>query len=459
MRNYEVNMKSVVVGNIAENDVKRMDNEVLSEEWLGWLQASNQISDRALFWEGDNKVVVTPRPFDRLWMDDMCQWLGWHNVENICPQTTSYHICDDIMADRSIITDLHRRISAAESVKLASWGSTLGMNRLLENLQRAGNVYAPELLPDDRFDLGLKFDSKSEFRKLCEPLIAKHPQLRIPEGSVCESQAELHQVVTEKFLNVSRPFVIKSGYRSGGSGVLIFRPQDLDKKKTEVIHQEIDQWLSVSDFFPPPYIVEEFIRNDEHISSQLSYHGLVHPNGSVEKLGINGMLIEKEGYKGALIGDLLDPKYLQEVNEIANIIGAAMAEQGYQGRLNIDYVVSESDELYTIEINAGRRSGSVHVFELLNRLQAKNPSLTNVLTYDHFVLPVSGPLSYADIRPVFQNFRDNPPTFGCLYWPLIVSSLQNNTPYLGYMIIGPSYTALSESKILLEQALIDQANS
>jgi len=171
------------------------------------------------------------------------------------------------------------------------------------------------------------------------------------------------------------------------------------------------------------------------------------------------MLIEKEGYKGAVMGDLLDSKLTDEMSQTAEIIGSAMARQGYQGRLSIDYVVSRNNKLYAIEVNAGRRSGSVHVHDVLKVLQAQNPALMNVLVYDHFTLPVQGPLSYSDVRPVFQNFHENSPVSNCLYMPLMISTLQNNHPYLGYMIIGTSHAAISESKAILEQALIDQVSS
>ena len=452
-------MKTIVIGNIAENDLRRIDSETLSADWQSWVDASLRLTDRAFFWEGDDKLVITSLPYDSLWMSDIQRWLGWENVENRCPQTTSYYICDDILADEQLMAELQNFIAGEPLVKLISWGSTKGMNQLLAALQKLGQVYAPELMPDERFDLGLYFDSKSGFRELCEPLSQIHSQVRLPVGTVCERADALVPTVSSHFLDSNHPFVIKSDYRSGGSGVLIYRPKDLAQKSPAMIRQEIKEWQGDGDFFPPPYIVEEYILNHEDTASILCYHGVIQPDGQIELLGHCGTLIENESYRGTVISDEFDPDHLRQVTEMAEIVGAAMYEQGYYGRLNLDFVVSVTGEVHIIEINAARRGASVYAYEVHNILQQQSPEMTNALTYDHFDLPTEGPLSYAQVRPVFHEFRQNPPIPGCLYLPILVSSLSNKQPYLGYMVAGPSSEAVADARVHLEEALCRQVQN
>lgn len=92
-------------------------------------------------------------------------------------------------------------------------------------------------------------------------------------------------------------------------------------------------------------------------------------SGDIHHVGLSAQLFEKLKHVGNIQGELFSKRVAQEIAETSLKIVMRMKEQGYQGLLGIDYIVTDQG-IFAIENNA-RMNGSSYAFGVVDRLSTK----------------------------------------------------------------------------------------
>ena len=145
-----VSVKTIVIANIAEFNHRAMAKSFSQSEFIAWDEASVALADMALFWRGDDKVVILPYSPNEFLFLDMKIALGYKNVTVIRPRTTSHSICQDIIKDVDLFEYLVKIIRDSDWPQIISWGATTQFYLLLSELRRAGVKYVATEAPTNQ---------------------------------------------------------------------------------------------------------------------------------------------------------------------------------------------------------------------------------------------------------------------------------------------------------------------
>ena len=450
--------RSIIVANVGEFDVRVMGNAFTADERRLWDEIGIELADMALFWHGDNKVVVSSRPYESTWLSDISEWLGFCDIQNLSPENSAGSLSLDCVTDTRTLNALIASIQGVQAPELITWGVVPSTYTLLDALRSSGAVVAPELTPLDALWTVDYLDSKTGFRELCTKLRLENPDLRVPEGFTCSTVDQAIGIASH-FIRQGRGFVVKAHQGVAGRGVLLYPPTKLTVG-LDSVRQDLTYWLEsdreihTSLFRNGPLTVEQYIEPADDPSLRYpTYDAVITPDGTVKTIGIGAMLVDDQFYQGVVVGDeVFSAAFERLIVCIGEAVGSAMAGLGYRGWFDVDFVLGADGYLYATEINA-RRTSPTHAFEILPIIRAREPRVKCALANDHFELPSTSPLSYAMMRSVFADFQARPPVSDCFCLPTIVASLARMNPYIGYLIAGPTYTAVRRAQQVLEEAL------
>ena len=150
----------------------------------------------------------------------------------------------------------------------------------------------------------------------------------------------------------------------------------------------------------------------------------------------------------------LEPSIEKALIGTGRRVGHAMAELGYIGWFDIDFVVSAKGEIFSTEINA-RRASPAHVFEIAGRLFGTGWSgVCSAYANDHVQLQGSCHPSYKVVRQAFADFNSAHAESALKAIPTIISSaLGRRTPFLGYVLLAPGKVEIGSRAAELEQQI------
>jgi len=252
-------VKSVVLANVIEYNHQTMSSGFSDAELLRWHQGGADLSDMALFWCGDDKLVITPYSLNKAFVADVQEFMGYENIQLASPSKTSNSICEDVIADLnlfSLVVDIMRR---SNKTKLISWGATKEFYILSEQLKREGISFeTPEIPPPQNYWTVRYLESKTGFREFCQKLRKHVPEIRLPEGYIC-SNKECAIDVMSHFCSRQREFVLKANYGTGGYSMLCYNDQKLSRGQ-EWLKKDITRRMSFDQFWSnQPVVLEEYI--------------------------------------------------------------------------------------------------------------------------------------------------------------------------------------------------------
>lgn len=180
---------------------------------------------------------------------------------------------------------------------------------------------------------------------------------------------------------------------------------------------------------------------------------LILPNGEISPMGTGLMLLRNHHlYAGIRCGlGALDPATEQHLLRVGTTIGVAMADLGYRGWFDVDFVLDQDRRVYITEINA-RRASPCHVFEIGERLLGRDWSRKcGLYANDHLPLQGACHPNYATIQEVFAEFNRLQEGSVVRALPTIVnSSLSRKAPYLGYAVMADNAPRAAELALKLE---------
>lgn len=438
---YFKKFKTLILANTAEafsNPIGYISNSIQLKDRT---KVENVLSQRAIFWADDNKVIVTTLPIPQRLFAYNCNILGLKNAINISPKYSSYSLCQNILKDQGFLEKFKEIIKSNPGIQITTYAYTKEVNDLIERLKTEGYNFSVLEKPHKDISVINYLDSKAGFRETVGPLAG----VLIPNGYICLNQEELISKIID-FQKNENAFVIKANEGESGWGLLIAKGETVKNraKLIRIIKSELKNdgiWKSM------PYVIEQYID---------LYTEIVGDSPSIElfldtsRTNINyscTQLFNKEGeFNGIAMGkDILDSKIQKSMENMALKVGHEYHKLGYKGFFDIDFIVSKDNRLYALETNT-RRTGGTHVFDLAKRIFGNK--------WHNHVFVSNDSFKYGDhkipLEDVLNRLKD-------ILFPmkkqegLVLSLFDDEKPILGYILVSSSLERIKQ----LERILFD----
>lgn len=358
---------NIVFANTAEAFEDILVSSRGSEEGQKRIRHELALSQRAFFWEDDNKIVITPFPIPKELFDLNSMILEFSNTSSYSPKAGGLNLSN------SIEVDSFKELVDDRSVVVSPYAITPSFLKFINDLQAKDiNVFVDNMPTKDGYDLVRYLDSKSGFRTEIEKI-----GVRCPEGFVCKTLEDLKNKI-DWFKSNKRPFAIKADQGESGWGLILVN--DLQTATDSLINQVTSETI----WSNGPYIIEELIDVNESMGSGSPSAELFVTDSEVKITYLCGQIVTSGEFQGTIVGkDAILNKIVEEINESALVIGKHFQSLGYRGIFDIDYVISKNGGVYAVETNA-RRTGGTHVYDLAKRLFGEDYINHCFISNDHF---------------------------------------------------------------------------
>jgi hypothetical protein len=302
--------------------------------------------DMALFWSGDNKVVMTRHRLNRLHVDDCREILDYKNVHCATPGPAGFSnsICADLADDDQSLGELADLLGDGPAL-VEAYGATPEYARLIATLRaRSGGPIRDCMTPREYLALLPWLDSKIRVREFfaAAPIPRSSP-VRLTRAFTVRTGSELDHYVRSA-LAVLGPIMIKADFGFGGHAMDV-----------------IDDIAALSDqikaFLRPGYgsefLIEEYIGSGDQFLP-LCYTGMVTHEGETATSSVGRELqYSTRYYAGAYIGaDSMPTDYAGPVRIAGEAVGQVISRFGYRGSFTLDMLCRKDDaSIFLLEIN------------------------------------------------------------------------------------------------------------
>ena len=361
-------IQTVVIANTAEAFAPLLEKVSRTEDGVRRIRHELTLSQRAFFWEEDNKIVVTPHPIPPSLMRHNALLCGFLNVVNLCPAEEAVELSEAVSRDLVLYNYLIEVARKNGAIKLCSYSATNAFLRLLKGLSRSGVEIIVDEMPEAYSVWISKYlDSKLGFRAEFCSMAKTSNEILIPNGFAARSLSEAKSMV-EWFYAKKCSSVLKVNFGESGWGTWIIRPEEYGSvagvRKAFGSNTSLDPiWKNAI------LVVEEFIEPDVEVAGGSPSVEFFIADEGVRVTYCCGQLLDAgsqffgiEMGKGVLSAHIKDA-----LVRIARRVGEHYRLLGYRGFCDIDFVVAKNGELYAVETNT-RRTGGTHVHDLAKRL-------------------------------------------------------------------------------------------
>lgn len=409
---------STIIGDIA--DLSKRRDKIAQE---------NAVAQRALLWERDNKIIITPFAISAAIIDQYLT-LGYANLVNWFPRNTHLSLSEAILADPILLKKLAAAIRRARGLAVISpYAYTQPLSRLITCLRQRDLVFSVDQEPTDRAPwlahyLGSKVGFRVETLKL-----AVGDRFPKPEFFICDGKAQVASAAAW-FFRRSKAFVVKASYGEGGWGVLL---RTRRRRESFVVFQKSLNAVLEQDSIwnRGPFVVEEFIGRGPQYTSSPSVELFVDREGKCRVTHVSTQILDDDGaFCGVLIGKgAVSARTRLATSRAAKAVGERYAALGYRGIFDVDFVASRHQH-YAVETNA-RRTGGTHVFDFATFVFGKH-WVGQVACLSSDWVRYRGPIRTADelLRKV-DRLRLRPPH---LREGLVITSVSVEEPIFGVII-------------------------
>ncbi len=434
-RKEESVFKSILIANTAEAFQEILTKDSHTRRGRERISHELSLSQRAFFWESDDKIVVTPYPIPAALFEANKQALGFSNVINVVPKTGGINLCSLVLEDKGFLKLIAGEIRKNPSINLSPYAVTQDFLKLIAKLKGMGlELTANEKSPDNCLWTVPYLNSKAGFRAEMLRLGSKHREVKIPEGFVVQRTKEA-QIIAEWFYANASSSVLKSNFGESGWGVKILRLEEyssfppFQKTVARTLKNDVI-WQDTS------IVVEEFVEPDIEVAGgSPSTEMLVTNEGASftyhcgQVVNDAGVFLGVEIGKGAL-SDSLSKKLLG----IGNIIGERYWYLGYRGYFDIDFIVSKTGEIYVVETNT-RRTGGTHVYDVARHLFGREyEKAAYLLSHDSFLYGKKK----MDPQELLEKLKTILYPINGEKMGVIVTLISEWNPVLGYIVIAPN---------------------
>lgn len=453
---------SVVVPNIHEYVRRGMDPNFPERLLAEWRDIGSGFSEVSLFWEGEGKLVISPKPIDSNFIDYIKQLLEYKELFVVTPKNYTSEFCRDILNDELTLSEIVSYVKNRNSVHFLPWGATESVYLLLETLQERGADIVSEELPSrDYYWTSLHFDSKVGFRELCASLRQIDSRIQIPTGFTCNSLSEAIELL-RWFYARRTPCVLKASMGVSGFGNVFLYGELFEQSFDNVAAYVKDAIRELPYFTHGAAVVEKMIitESSDIPASQLCpssvfMNGVILSDGGVEIVGGGAEIRDKRCYYvGAEVGkDTLLDSVVTTLEPIMYRIGEAISEHGYRGQWGVDFVISTSGIPIAIELNA-RRCSSSHVYAMVKRFYGKEwMSACYAISRLPYYVQVAPEVSIDAVLCAFEKTNAMYKKDRILAVPTQVSWLHQTHPGIGYTLFGTNKSRVKSAECYLRKRL------
>lgn len=348
--------KTIIIANTAEafsNPLSRAGNTPKGKRRINHELA---LSQRAFFWESDNKVIVTPYKIPDLLFQTNMSSLGYRNVDNLYPKIADINLCQMIMNDKKLWAILIDLIKQNPHTRLTPYAVTPDFITLVNNLKKE-NLNFEVWENEDTSNIIEHLDSKIGFREVLAT------QITIPKGFVCKSSEDVFNKVN-LFLSENKSCVIKANVGESGWGMLIIDKEKFKDKK-KLIPYIKKEFANDNIWQDELFVVEEYLTVDMKIGGgSLSTEVFVSDKDLEITYSCEQILSKTGEFLGIGVGKNSFSKQMQiKLEDIAMKVGQKYKDLGYRGFFDIDFVITKDKTVYAVETNT-RRTGGTHVYDL-----------------------------------------------------------------------------------------------
>jgi hypothetical protein len=307
--------------------------------------------DMALFWSGDNKLVVTQYPMNTEHVADCSTILDYKNVTCVTPESAarSHSICTDIAADERSLLELAEYIDRFRDrpVLIESYGSTPEYARLVSALSgRIHGALDDCMTPGQNLEYITYLDSKVCVREVFAAAVPVASQVRITRAFTARAGSDLLEHVKGALLFLG-PVMVKADYGFGGHAMTLV--EDVDS-----LHGQISGFLPRRNDFD--IIIEEYVGSGDSVIP-ICYTGVVGPRREIVNSSVGRELqYSIRYYAGAHIGNGSVPsEFVDNALRAGEAVGKVIACFGYRGSFTLDLLCRKNDaSIFLLEINPRR---------------------------------------------------------------------------------------------------------
>jgi hypothetical protein len=346
---------AIHVGNVVEFNEQFFDGKVSEGHLQVLRRESNNYACLAPFYSSNPLMVVLPIKMDRDWCEFQRNKLHWsQSIAFITPSDIQSSICNAV----AINQDFVERLSESEA-PLLGWGLSrpfLDLCALVRSCRGQGDMQNKSreaaLLQVIR-----NLESKVVVYDLLSEICLTSDLVELPRQAVATSLPQAADLLVSRS-SAFRGVLIKSEFGMGGFGSS-FIDIAMVQNRSSALKVVNDLAAEDSIFLTGQLVLQQEIKKADGISD-LTFDGEVMPGGEVRVVGSAVMHVEGLKYIGATVGpSVMSELYDGAITDFGIKVGLRLADLGYVGWYDIDFVVSRTGMLYATEINARRTSLTV----------------------------------------------------------------------------------------------------
>jgi hypothetical protein len=427
--------KTILIANIAEAFQEILLKDSHTKQGKERIKHELTLSQRAFFWEADNKIVITPYAIPSLLLEANKRNLGLGNVVNLAPANGSINLSLSIIEDKGLFKLIAEQIRNNPGIAISPYAVTQDFLQLVSRLEKLGLDFVVNEKPTDKSLWTISYlDSKAGFRTEMLKLGSEHKKVKVPEGFVGQDTKGA-QRISEWFYENGHSSVLKANLGESGWGLKILKSEEypslsiFQKAIAKVLKSDVI-WQNTS------IIVEQFVEPDiEVVAGSLSTEMFVVDEGVSFLYHCRQVLSQSGAFWGVEIGKgALSDSLSRKLLAIGNIIGKRYWELGYRGYFDIDFIVSKSGGIYVAETNT-RRTGGTHVYDLAKYLFGRRYEKgAYLLSHDSFLYHkkrVETQELLERLKPILYPINNEKKG-------VIITLISEWSAVLGYIVVAPN---------------------
>ncbi|WP_405942947.1 GNAT family N-acetyltransferase [Streptomyces sp. NBC_00207] len=410
--------RAVHVGNVAEFNAQFADASLDREQ-----SAAHHYACLAAFYSPDPAALVLPRPVPKGWTELVCRQLGWSGVEvydGLAERDPG--LCDAVRARPALAALL-----TGAGLPLVPWGRTRPFGRLAGRPWRAGE---------------LRYESKSAAHALFGRILADggHPGIVLPAQWRASGRWAAVRLLAAR-TRAGESSVLKSEHGVGGSGTTVVTPDRVRAAGgTRAVLRRLPRG---------PLLVEEYVAGPAEADGprDLTYDGFVDGAGRVHEVGGAVMDVKDGCYRGATVGPGVVPAWAEEpLAAFGAAVGRELAESGYRGWFDVDFVADGAGRLAPTESNL-RLTGPSVAFMVAARLDALRGAGHLVRIADRVELGAR--LPEAQLDELCAALARGCAELGAVFVPAIPTGAFEPAPWLGVLVAAHRRETLDAAEALV----------
>jgi hypothetical protein len=439
----------IYVANTVEGTAYDFVRQLPSAERHAVIRKDQLLGERALFWGGDNVLVLTSLPAKPSFCNYAKEVMGCDRLANDWPQEAGIALSAAVMADDCLMDRVSDLIKKATQPVIVPYAVTREFSELAGRLKASHPaLQTPESCTAQTAPMIYEFDSKAGIRRLMAELGEELGGLcQMPEGYACATRGEA-EVAFDRFFNRGVPFLVKPNLGESGMGILKVDPHGSDSGDRDACRLDglLSDWPWKNDIV----VIEEEI---QHVAESPGVQIEV-PARDCDQVRVTYICRQRLTLEGAFRGIELiptdDSQTYDCIRTISLRIGAYLQRRGYAGRCGLDFIVDRTGAVFLIESNL-RRGGGTHVHAIASRILGRDLHRMATVSRDNRPLPVPFPVDFDTLRRILKPYLSYSPASIPGIVLTACGSLQHQT--FGYVAMGGSADQVADLESMIEQTL------